>query len=955
MIEHKIINSNESGLSVRIKLNDMLRNLISGSEGVNKLWQRLVEVNNAVISNEETLASSQEAFETSIRDIMGYTDREVADILSYVNGMEGGVSGFAETPNYNPSFPEGVAATVIGVGPGTFTHFLDEGGNPITIDSVSIVIFYKAAGSNYWRYNTVLPTVVANEVANEFGDSTVKVISQKLFTDSLSGRVSDCITLSNVSELDNYGDIEKCGLYVIKRGSTFAGNMVVSANWDSQLVFQFLFGGFEVSNGSLVVSEKGSIVYRFKNISSATSDISRGSWSEWKSSQDSSYRKITYAALVTLVEEGKLVPGCRYAITDYKCVWSYRLETDGTMYHGYDEASDFTYIVCTAISESSLDENVSVVRSPTKIPIIECKYTIDNDRFTWTRIIEEGDPYYGKATGAIFYMEDANHNICDYDFKHVKFRRYAITNVEANMVADTNSDETGTSPFRITKTTSSRCPSDDRCLLGCNDPIEEPLAKAIFEGTWRCGNEENPRFPDLKTSPVLNSPLQPFHQDYINYCVKPYQNADRPDAKYLAWCVGMSNTSNGLGYGRMASWIGHSAKITVDPNDYVDCYTFDCGGQDMSDIRMDLPSKPGVKWSFCNNNRITARERFSAGRRTSTTLPNIVIKLAKYCLDNQAAKCTISNNVIEGMQCWRNTIMISPIPGIAPQLLGNKIDYSFVGNLIVATGYIYNCEFRYFAHNYFIGSMYTSKINVCTDNTLFGLFTGMQMDKTFNYNLWYGCSMRVKYEGGTSWVSPTDGQYTYDTRIRGFCMGNIFSPMQYATFEDHTDSNTFRSVYNKDFEADGLIMCSVGNIRYGTKIFYKMCGIYLNEVDNCLIYGESFKNSDIMWPNKIWVMNPKIIEAGFPKRLAGVEIEATNGDASTVLNCLGNVEMTRPAGSRFKLLYNADKVGTKEEWELVSHSEENKKLKELVVALTEEEYNALGEKNENTLYCIYEE
>ena len=138
-------------------------------------------------------------------------------------------------------------------------------------------------------------------------------------------------------------------------------------------------------------------------------------------------------------------------------------------------------------------------------------------------------------------------------------------------------------------------------------------------------------------------------------------------------------------------------------------------------------------------------------------------------------------------------------------------------------------------------------------------------------------------------------------------------------------------------------------------IFYNMCGFYVNELDNFIIYGEAFKNSDIMWSNKIWVMNPKILEAGFPKRLAGVEIEATNGDASTVLNCLGNAEMTRPAGSRFKLLYNSDKVGTKEEWELVSHSEENKKLKELVVALTEEEYNALEEKNENTLYCIYEE
>ena len=90
-------------------------------------------------------------------DVVG---SKLTELLSYINGMEGGVNGFAEDTSFQPNYPEDVAATVIGVGPGTFTNMIGENGSAITVDSISVVIFFKAAGSTYWKYKTILPTVV---------------------------------------------------------------------------------------------------------------------------------------------------------------------------------------------------------------------------------------------------------------------------------------------------------------------------------------------------------------------------------------------------------------------------------------------------------------------------------------------------------------------------------------------------------------------------------------------------------------------------------------------------------------------------------------------------------------------------------------------------------------------------------------------------------------------------
>ena len=134
MIEYQNINQNESGLPVRAKLNTMLRELISGKEGNIAIWKKIFEM---------------------------ITDSE--DLATYVNAMHGGVSGFAPTTDYEPKVLEEKSATVIALGPGVYTHFLDASGNPITIEGAqSFTIFYKAEDETHWNHVTTHLDVVVD-------------------------------------------------------------------------------------------------------------------------------------------------------------------------------------------------------------------------------------------------------------------------------------------------------------------------------------------------------------------------------------------------------------------------------------------------------------------------------------------------------------------------------------------------------------------------------------------------------------------------------------------------------------------------------------------------------------------------------------------------------------------------------------------------------------------------
>jgi len=113
-------------------------------------------------------------------------------------------------------------------------------------------------------------------------------------------------------------------------------------------------------------------------------------------------------------------------------------------------------IICTAVSSNTLSENVEYIRADGYVPIVECKYSIDPESKSWTAGMTSKSP-----KGVVWYMKDANGNECNYDFKHIKFRRWAITDITANLI-EHDGTSNGVSPYRVKATTVSKIISDDR-------------------------------------------------------------------------------------------------------------------------------------------------------------------------------------------------------------------------------------------------------------------------------------------------------------------------------------------------------------------------------------------------------------------------------------------------------------------------------------------------------------
>ena len=156
MVEFSNINPNESGLSVRSKLNKMLRELISGVEGVNSIWNEILSLDGITDDIRSDLTAWYTELRTQILYGYDYTDKVSGDLKSYINGMDGGVSAFADSTVYDPQFPIGKAATVLATQPGTYVNFKDDTGNPITItDENAVTIFYKGADSDFWKHHSI--------------------------------------------------------------------------------------------------------------------------------------------------------------------------------------------------------------------------------------------------------------------------------------------------------------------------------------------------------------------------------------------------------------------------------------------------------------------------------------------------------------------------------------------------------------------------------------------------------------------------------------------------------------------------------------------------------------------------------------------------------------------------------------------------------------------------------
>ena len=148
---------------------------------------------------------------------------------------------------------------------------------------------------------------------------------------------------------------------------------------------------------------------------------------------------VTYSELKSKRDDGELVPGKHYRITDY--VTTTAQENTQSAGHQFD-------VVVLALGESTLSENAHAMlhdgdtyfsTNNAYLSTWELKYCLDNDtdRFAWA------DSVNGK--GVIYYMKDEWNNECPYDFKNIQFKR----KLSNGALDTTNGDDTFVYTFNL--------------------------------------------------------------------------------------------------------------------------------------------------------------------------------------------------------------------------------------------------------------------------------------------------------------------------------------------------------------------------------------------------------------------------------------------------------------------------------------------------------------------------
>ena len=126
-------------------------------------------------------------------------------------------------------------------------------------------------------------------------------------------------------------------------------------------------------------------------------------------------KKIAYADLLSLVDNGELVAGQYYRIIDY--ITTTTQPNTRSAYHQFD-------IIVIALSTNKLSQNAYAIQhegdsyfANSDLSAWEIKYDIHNDlsKYAWADV--------DNGKGVIYYMKDEYDNEAPYDFKNIQFER----------------------------------------------------------------------------------------------------------------------------------------------------------------------------------------------------------------------------------------------------------------------------------------------------------------------------------------------------------------------------------------------------------------------------------------------------------------------------------------------------------------------------------------------------
>ena len=508
------------------------------------------------------------------------------------------------------------------------------------------------------------------------------------------------------------------------------------------------------------------------------------------------FEELTYQELYNKVQNAQLMPGKKYAINDYSCIYIQPISLEEMEI----ECPDVKYIICEAISEHELSDNVEYVRHDGYIKIDACKYSIDPETCLWTKGMTTKSP-----KGVVYYMKDMHNNSCCYDFKHVKFRRWAINDI----TPFTTPDDGATypcSPFKVYMTDSAQKWSDDRIRIGSGGYDDATLIEGAYSGKWANATQECKDFFGSTEENIIE-----FTDEHVLHNVKPYQNPDFPRNKYLAWQTDM-HASGAFENTTSKYQIHHQSNIITNPDDYIDVYTFDYNGVEGSDLV--VAETNSIKIASVNIGR------YDVIINETLALPNTVFMFT----DNLISKLTSDGLLIRTVNiqnAQNNTILMHPTLAYKWSQWVEMDIKDLTSNLLITQSVNRSVWNGKFTRNIVVGSLINFNTrNQFYDNVLFGKYTTVEIGGLAHANLWYG-TYEVKTNAVSGAYTTKDGTATYEVETEGNLYANILCPMQYCHISAHFNTNTMRSPYTKGFIVEGANQgSSYGECKWGVRMCY---------------------------------------------------------------------------------------------------------------------------------------
>lgn len=587
--------------------------------------------------------------------------------------------------------------------------------------------------------------------------------------------------------------------------------------------------------------------------------------------------EIPYSELLNMYKNKQLVPGQMYAITDYECSYKHPSSGSDEVFEMTIPSEDVKYIILTAIDTDRFDYSVQYIRHEGFAKILECKYAIDPEEVPFTTGMTI------PAKGAVFYMKDEYENECSYDFKHVKFRRYAIKNITANMDINDGTGETA-GPYKCMMTDTAYKFSDTRAVIGSGDNWDKTFIPALFNGKW--GNLVS-----------YSGDIGNYDDAFIINNIKPYQNEQNSWDKYLAWQKDMRETgglSSSINRGKSPETVKvyGQANVEIDPNDYKDRYTFDYNGQDLSEMYTSTGSPKVRNMAIINT---------YCGYKYPTTevLPNTIIAVSENAIESdntivQTSKFT-SDTGVAGVK--NNTILLRAEEGYNYSRISNlefidgEWNSAFRCNLFII-GMANDCNIVACMNNLLIGDFFKFDIkDYMSRNVLFGYYSNLK-GYTLNDSLLYSDFYKVQYEGQAI-KDTADGNYWYDTVWRDWFAYNIIGPNQYSSFQPHFNTNTVRGCYNKGAEWHPTNQgSSYGRCVWGTNIQYSATsgGIKFNDLIRVDIAPHAFMTVAITNSKGQEMFNNDQIAV---PNIYNCDIRSRNGNPQTITTDLTESQLSK--------------------------------------------------------------